>query len=311
MMDVVSYHIFATKKYIIMSTSNLISLPFSQILVFDEVIMNTPRNKKEKWLKNTNLTKWDHIYERHVIFPCKKQIYFVKDLHIHNHFSIKSDNLFALVNKLCTEKKMRRVHFYSSYKSYKNEFILIINGGSSEWTDDIEDLHNELNLVHTARVINLHDNDVDPKRNNIQRSYGFSSQSYSTYKETSVPKPRLLKGTNNSVLVEKMDCLSKLIVLLKDKKLIKQNVFSDPIRNSLFSNLISPDNVLEGMSICLQECDECLVSHTDSNNCKSSEYNGVLGVSTISCNTRIIILGYGKNVAIKYCQRLWKDHHYC
>lgn len=305
---------------------------FTQILVFDELILvpttnenklNTLSNSKikhenykvRKSSKSTKLHKLKRINKipcsrklvRHVIFPNMKQIYFVRNLHVHNHYSVHLKNFYLFIQKSKQSPQIHEIKYYSSFKSYSNDFITILNSKTQQWNNNINMVYNDLNI---SQLISEFEDIMkfNEKRNNIQASFGFSSQSYTTYKETGVPKPRLLKQTKHKRIIKGMEILSHLCICLKTSCLIEGNVYNNAHRNFHFSSTISSRNLFEGFSIIIQEGHNKLKGHIDQNNCRSNGYNGVIGASFIpNCsNRRYVLLGYSKNVAYHYMKRVMK-----
>ena len=312
---------------------------YNQILVFDEVLVNSntinmvrtsdsfkkqkvveiitkDKEKRCEYKSNVELgceelvsskkVKRKSMIFRHVIFPNFKQIYFVKNLHLHSHYSISSDNVFDFIQKSRNSTTIHELKFYSSYKSYRNDFIVLLNFGTKEWTQDINELHARIPYSSLPNVLEQYKTKRDDKRNNFQKSFGYSSQSYTRYSlQNCLPKPRLLKGTLDSSIIDLMESLSLLFLLLRNKQILDKEIFDNQRRNLQFSKLISSVNVFEGFTICLQHFDNCLGHHVDEKNCRTQDYSGVFGASSvIEGKQRIVVIGYGKNVALKYCEKL-------
>lgn len=293
-------------------------LEYEQILVFDEIVFDKEFVGKKTFCQklgedfcteqyrkcHKRQKKYKYVVNRHMVFPCLKQIYFVKDLHVHKHYSIPFKNLSKFLEDSQTSNYLKEIYFYSSHMSYMNDFIVVINHNTTMWSKNISLLHDNLNLPSLVHILTQHKSKIDPKRNTVQQSFGYSSQSYTTYKETSLPKPRLLKGSQNSQIVNAMENLSDMLKFLKKENILDANIFNNALRNNKFSQSISFKNIFEGITLCLQSSSESLGSHIDQNNCKDNKYNGVLGVSLIKGRDRIVILGYGKNVARCYMNKL-------
>jgi len=243
---------------------------------------------------------------RHIVFPCSKQTYFLKNLHVHSHSSISSDDIVAFVKDSRMNKIIYELNFYSNYKSYMNDFIVIINYGTKEWTHEIDEYSGKIGYSNLPKLLETYNAKRDAKkRDNTQKSFGFSSQSYTTYIESSTPKPRLLKGTLDAPIISLMESLSCLFLMLSQKNIFGKENFNNQKRNLHFSKTISSVNIFEGFTICLQNFEDCLGHHIDQNNCRSTEYSGVFGASAIlEGKKRTVILGCGKNVALKYFEKL-------
>jgi hypothetical protein len=303
---------------------------YNQIMVFDEdVVCSSSDYSKTKKLKEISSVqceklrrefkkvdfgdkhsdikkKGNKMIYRHIVFPCSKQIYFLKNLHVHSHFSISSDDIVAFVKDSRMNKVIYELNFYSSYKSYMNDFIVIINYGTKAWTHEIDEYYGKIGHSNLPKLLETYNAKRDAKRDNIQKSFGFSSQSYTTYIESCTPKPRLLKGTLDAPIISLMESLSCLFLFLSKKYTIfGEDNFNNQERNLHFSKTISSENIFEGFTICLQNFEDCLGHHIDQNNCRSKEYSGVFGASAIlEGKKRTVILGYGKNVALKYFEKL-------
>ena len=242
---------------------------------------------------------FDKVY--HVIYLMQKQIYFLRNLHVYPHYTIKLSNLKQLEMKASNENAS--ISRYSINQSHVNQFLTIINYGTIEWTYEIETIYNKIQFKALRHKLNTSSR-IDEKRNTTQISFGICNHSYKQYiMSNGLPKPNLLSGSIDTVIKTAMRNISSLCVSLATSQYIPIDTYGNEFRNKQFANNISPDNILEGFTIATHNWNTLLNRHTDKNNCRSTGYNGVIGISSCDHNDRTILLGYGKNVCARYICR--------
>ena len=273
---------------------------FNQALIIEELFTCSraiPKERKKKKLRTTN----NRIKCQHIIMLGAKQIYFVKNLHIHPHYTISNQKLDSLINQ---SKNLGIIfQMYHLHQSYVNDFLIVINPNTPQWCNKVMECYHSMNFKGLGVYMNK--KVVGNKKRNVaQVSFGYSSQSYTKYTASSISKPQLLVNTRNDIIVHSMEVLSNICKVLKYHGYIGDEVFNDRERNKEFSFKISKDNIIEGCTFSNQSEKDVLLKHTDSKNCTSIDYNGVICVSNVVGKNRMLLLGYGKHVNKKYMYRL-------
>ena len=231
-----------------------------------------------------------------------KQIYIAKNLHIHPHYSISLIEITQIVNSCAQCNIPHKV--YGTNQSYLNDFIIVINCSTQEWSDALNTVHSEIFQIpfHEEEFM------MNSKRNNYQINAGFCSQSFSSYTFSKISEPKMLSITKNPFIIKSMEFLTKVIDILyyhRQNDLI-HNLFNNQERNEIFSNKISILNRIEGLTIATYKSHDLLHYHIDNNNCRVEGYNYVIGVSKCDFTTRRVFIGYGKKVCNDYFLRLYR-----
>jgi hypothetical protein len=118
----------------------------------------------------------DSIERVHLVHPCRRQLYAVKDLHGHPHYSISPDDL-PLFRKHCSlilDSDSALVEYSATLSHDADPFLKVWNEGTPEF-QEFAGLFNCLELRSSLLNILLSTEKpgtVNDSRNNLQASFG-------------------------------------------------------------------------------------------------------------------------------------------
>jgi hypothetical protein len=121
----------------------------------------------------------DSIARVHLVHPCRRQLYAIKDLHGHPHYSISPDDL-SLFRKHCSlllDSDSSLVEYSASLSHDDDPFLKVWNEGTPEFQEFaglFKSLELRKSLLHILLSSAKHAN-VNDGRNNLQASFGVSS----------------------------------------------------------------------------------------------------------------------------------------
>lgn len=273
-----------------------------QALIFEEMKESFFKLKNNKDTLNEDLSARAPYVERiHIIEPCVRQIYFVRNLHRVPHYSKKMGEIEGFLRK-CKSLSVK-VYVYVSERSYlKDKFITVLNTNTKEWTPDIDDLYGKIRLKdlqeeHLEKI-------EDKSRGNFQVCAGFSTQNFTKYSENGISRPKLSKISVEPLIEESMIVISKLCDVLQSQGYISGDIFNSFQRNQEFSNTLNIENKVEGFTVATNdEKNQSLRCHVDPFNCTSDAYNGVFAASLYQGLRRVVSLAYGRKSCSDFLAR--------
>ena len=251
------------------------------LLVVQEMDLDFPLADKEK----TNLDYQGGLHPKHsqyisrihVVHPCQQQLYIVKDLHRHVHYSIAAANL-PLFKSHCNQVLQAKEDYieYCADQSYTNQdkFLQVWNGGTPEF-DSVLPFFNLLDLVKLMYPWFRKTKVQRSRRNNFLISGGFTGVSLKKDSLHGVheAKPQQLKYT--SKFRQHFILMSDLARKLKQKfvGVLEEGEENEALLNA-FHRLIDPLNLFSGCTVGVYEDpDQLLQMHADISNAKQEGHN--------------------------------------
>jgi len=280
------------------------ALDFQPIMIFEQPKRNFERMKNKTKLCGSSklLEKRSKFIECiHLIKPNYAQIYYVEDLHKTPHYSILGGEMKHFLKK-CSVLSLPVV-IYERDNSYfsKNDWVKVLNPGTDIWIRSIEGMFNQIQFQDLVKN-RLENMNVDEKRNNVQKNYGFNTQDFTRYEKDSFSEPKVRKGTNKEI-INCMVILTRVLKHVAGLNIIGP-VFQVNKRGSTFANKLSACNELEGLTITKNSSIRVLNCHVDNKNCRQKGYNGVIVASMVHDHKRFAVIGYSRKSCGDYFERV-------
>jgi hypothetical protein len=255
----------------------------------------------------------DSIERVHLVHPCRRQLYAMKDLHGHPHYSISPYDL-PLFRKHCSlilDSDSALVEYSASLSHDADPFLKVWNEGTPEF-QEFAGLFNCLEL--RSSLLNIlfstaKPGTVNDSRNNLQASFGVSS--LNTRRNVSggihEAKPQMNTGTEKiaSYLVAMSDIARALKLDFVDILSSK----SEKSHLDMFARTIDLENLFPGCTIGFyRDLHQLLTIHTDNLNCTREGHNVQLVASKTfvgaeGTKQRVFFAAYGRSCCQQYLDR--------
>ena len=159
---------------------------------------------------------------------------------------------------------------------------------------------------------------VDPARNNRRTDFGYCGHRNSERHANNMglSKPRMLNGTTLQSSKDLFLAMTRHVRFLQ--QLFDLDIYSDKERNSLLSEMICINSIIEALACTILEADESglfldlLRCHRDLYNCLTSKYSWLITVTKLVYNedrqvyTRLGCHAYGKQSACDFVEKIRK-----
>ena len=247
----------------------------------------------------------DSISRVHLVHPCRRQLYAVKNLNGHPHYSISPDNL-SLFREHCSlilDEKSSLVEYSANYSYDDNEFLKVWNEGTPAFYE-FSELFDALKLRDALLAIlfaSAKQGTVDGTRNNCQISHGYSGINQKKCCKDGIHEAMPQMNTGTKDLAPYLVAMSDIARFLKLDFVRILNRKSEKKHLDLFARSIDLKNLFPGCTIGFyRDLHQLLTMHTDNSNCTREGHNvqmvaseTFLGVN--DTKQRIFFAAYGQS----------------
>jgi hypothetical protein len=256
----------------------------------------------------------DSISRVHLVHPCRRQLYAIKNLNGHPHYSISPDDL-SLFREHCSlilDGGVSSLVEYSPNESYDdNDFLKVWNEGTPEFSE-FSELFDALKLRESLLGIlfsSAKNGKVDVSRNNCQISHGFSGLNQKKCSKDGVHEamPQMNKGTME--VAPYLVAMSDLARFLKLDFVRILNRKSEQLHLDMFARTIDLENLFPGCTIGFyRDLHQLLTIHTDNYNCAREGHNVQMVASETfagidDTKQRVFFAAYGRSCCQQYLDR--------
>jgi hypothetical protein len=250
----------------------------------------------------------------HLIHPCRRQLYCVKNLHSHPHYQIRPRDL-RLFLKHCTAvlpDDSAVIEYSPSLSHDTDDFMKVWNDETPEFSK-VKPFYEALQLRQSLLGIlleSVNSKTVDGTRNNVQVSFGVSSLNLKKNAADGVfeAKPQMNHGTEK--VANHLAVMSELARALQLEFIDILESDQENEHLDTFARTIHKRNVFPGCTIGLYISFEQLLSmHTDDHNCPREGHNVQMVASEVFEGDdrnlqRIFFATYGRSCCHQYLVRV-------
>ena len=204
--------------------------------------------------------RWEHILCWHLILPGREQLKLVDSLS-RPHCSINREEAQVLIPELMQHnrsKKKKKVFIHPPTCNYQCGQLTVINN----FTPSLVELVASRNSMEVVSMIRTQGHG-DPNRKNFYVDGGFSGHKNVTERdESGIVKPRLLKHTNNPMMLRMFCWLTKFVqVACRDAGM--EPVFKQADGStSSWAQSIHPENHMEALLVPWNHLTRCTKTPT-------------------------------------------------